>query len=113
MKRRHIYFKTDNTRYIEKTYSKQWETFKPFADKYENLCLQFDGIIDIDTWKKTNLKILFLLKDSYRPIDENGDYNTARFSSYVLDYIANKLHKSESTIRYHIDKIREKIKNCE
>ena len=30
-----------------------------------------------------------------------------------LDYIANKLHKSESTIRYHIDKIREKIKNCE
>lgn len=90
MQRRHIYFKTDNTRYIEKTYPKQWETFKPFADRYENLCLQFDGIIDIDTWKKTNLKILFLLKDSYRPIDENGDYNTARFSSYVLDYIANK-----------------------
>lgn len=30
-----------------------------------------------------------------------------------LDYIAKKLHKSESTIRYHIEKIRTKIKNYE
>ena len=30
-----------------------------------------------------------------------------------LDYVAKKLHKSESTIRYYIDKIRTKIKNYE
>ena len=90
MKRRYIDFEIDNTLDVKKKYPNQWETFKPFADRYENLCLQFDGIIDIDTWEKTNLKILFLLKDSYRPVNKNGDYNTARFSTYVLDCIANK-----------------------
>ncbi len=90
MQRRHIGFEIDNTRYIEKTYPNQWKAYKPFADRYKNVCLQFDGIIDVEAWEKINLKILFLLKDSYRPVNKNGDYNSERFSSYVLDCVANK-----------------------
>jgi len=39
--------------------------------------------------------------------------NLRFIEGHNLDYIAKKLCKSESSIRYYIEKIREKIKNCD
>lgn len=39
--------------------------------------------------------------------------NLRFIEGHNLDYIAKKLRKSESSIRYYIEKIREKIKNCD
>ena len=85
MNRRSIKCKIDNFVDLKKD-EKQLQVFMPFADRYKKLCLQFDGVLDDETWEKSKLKILFLLKDSYRPVNENGEVkNKNRFSTYVFD----------------------------
>lgn len=83
-KREHLYCNEDNSSTVKIDYPEQWEVFEPFAKKYPDLCLQFDGIAD-KKWKNEKVKILFLLKDSYRYEDKR-----VFLDRYVMDDVLKK-----------------------
>lgn len=84
----HSYIK-NNAKEKAKQYPRQWESFKAFAERYPNACLQMDGIANPDVWDKEKIKIMTFLKDSYRK--DFSEY----ISTFIFDICNENLEKYE------------------
>ena len=86
-KREKLSYVHNNSKEIKSEYKEQWESFKGFAFRYPDTCLQMDGIVKPEIWTGQRLKIMTFLKDSYRT--DMKDY----VSAFVLNLCNSDLTK--------------------